>query len=377
MTAAPLARRAAESGVFASVEEIVEDARRGRIFVLVDDERRENEGDLVVPAQCATAEAIAFMARHGRGLICLALTQDRARELHLEPMQRRNSKGFGTAFTVSIEAREGVTTGISAADRAATVRAAIDPGRGPDDIATPGHVFPIVARDGGVLARAGHTEAAVDIARLAGLRPAGVICEIMNEDGTMARRSQLVGYCRRHGLKIGAIADLIAYRRRKDRIIERRLETALETGHAGRFALILYDDTIDGAEHVALVKGEIDAESPTLVRVHRLDLLADVLGDASGRRDGVLRDAMIAINEAGAGVVLLIGAASRRAIGERIAGGGREDGAVLREVGIGAQILRDIGVRAMTLLSNVEHSYVGLDGFGLRVVGRKPIPRRA
>lgn len=377
MTAAPLARRAAESEVFASVEEIVEDARRGRIFVLVDDERRENEGDLVVPAQCATAEAIAFMARHGRGLICLALTQDRARELHLEPMQRRNSKGFGTAFTVSIEAREGVTTGISAADRAATVRAAIDPERGPDDIATPGHVFPIVARDGGVLARAGHTEAAVDIARLAGLRPAGVICEIMNEDGTMARRSQLVGYCRRHGLKIGAIADLIAYRRRKDRIIERRLETALETGHAGRFALILYDDTIDGAEHVALVKGEIDAESPTLVRVHRLDLLADVLGDASGRRDGVLRDAMIAIDAAGAGVVLLIGAASRRAIGERIAGGGREDGAVLREVGIGAQILRDIGVRAMTLLSNVEHSYVGLDGFGLRVVGRKPIPRRA
>ena len=377
MTAAPLARRAAESGVFASVEEIVEDARRGRIFVLVDDERRENEGDLVVPAQCATAEAIAFMARHGRGLICLALTQDRARELHLEPMQRRNSKGFGTAFTVSIEAREGVTTGISAADRAATVRAAIDPERGPDDIATPGHVFPIVARDGGVLARAGHTEAAVDIARLAGLRPAGVICEIMNEDGTMARRSQLVEYCRRHGLKIGAIADLIAYRRRKDRIIERRLETALETGHAGRFALILYDDTIDGAEHVALVKGEIDAESPTLVRVHRLDLLADVLGDASGRRDGVLRDAMIAIDEAGAGVVLLIGAASRHAIGERIAGGGREDGAVLREVGIGAQILRDIGVRAMTLLSNVEHSYVGLDGFGLRVVGRKPIPRRA
>ena len=377
MTAAPLARRAAESEVFASVEEIVEDARRGRIFVLVDDERRENEGDLVVPAQCATPEAIAFMARHGRGLICLALTQDRARELHLEPMQRRNSKGFGTAFTVSIEAREGVTTGISAADRAATVRAAIDPERGPDDIATPGHVFPIVARDGGVLARAGHTEAAVDIARLAGLRPAGVICEIMNEDGTMARRAQLVDYCRRHGLKIGAIADLIAYRRRKDRIIERRLETALETGHAGRFALILYDDTIDGAEHVALVKGEIDAESPTLVRVHRLDLLADVLGDASGRRDGVLRDAMTAIDAAGAGVVLLIGAASRHAIGERIAGGGREDGAVLREVGIGAQILRDIGVRAMTLLSNVEHSYVGLDGFGLRVVGRKPIPRRA
>ena len=377
MTAAQPARRAAESGVFASVEEIVEDARRGRIFVLVDDERRENEGDLVVPAQCATPEAIAFMARHGRGLICLALTQDRARELHLEPMQRRNSKGFGTAFTVSIEAREGVTTGISAADRAATVRAAIDPERGPDDIATPGHVFPIVARDGGVLARAGHTEAAVDIARLAGLRPAGVICEIMNEDGTMARRSQLVEYCRSHGLKIGAIADLIAYRRRKDRLVERRLETALETGHAGRFSLILYDDTIDGAEHVALVKGEIDAESPTLVRVHRLDLLADVLGDASGRRDGVLRDAMIAIDEAGAGVVLLIGAASRRAIGERIAGGGGEDGAVLREVGIGAQILRDIGVRAMTLLSNVEHSYVGLDGFGLRVVGRKPIPRRA
>ena len=202
-------------GVFASIEEIIEDARRGRMFVLVDDEHRENEGDLVVPAQCATPDAINFMARHGRGLICLALTHERARQLHLEPMQRRNSSRFATAFTVSIEAKEGITTGISAADRAATIRTAIDPACGADDIATPGHVFPIVARDGGVLVRAGHTEAAVDIARLAGMLPAGVICEVMNEDGTMARRSELVGYCRRHDLKIGTIADLIAYRHRR------------------------------------------------------------------------------------------------------------------------------------------------------------------
>ena len=377
MTAETAARPPARAGagsVFASIEEIIDDARRGRLFVLVDDERRENEGDLVVPAQWATPDAINFMARHGRGLICLALTQERARALHLEPMQRRNSNRSGTAFTVSIEAREGVGTGISAADRATTVRTAIDPGRGAEDIATPGHVFPIVARDGGVLVRAGHTEAAVDIARLAGLAPAGVICEIMNEDGTMARRSQLMDYCRGHGLKIGAIADLIAYRRRKDRLIERQTETVLDTRHAGRFALILYDDTTDGAEHIALIKGGIDGASPALVRVHRLDLLADVLGDVDGHRDGVLRDSMAAIDEAGAGVLLLIGSARHHAIGERIAGAGREGGA-LREIGIGAQILRDIGVRSMTLLSNAEHDYVGLEGFGLRVVGRKPIPR--
>lgn len=361
--------------VFAGIDEIVEDARQGRMFVLVDDERRENEGDLVVPAECATPEAIAFMARHGRGLICLALTEERARQLRLEPMQRRNASRLGTAFTVSIEAKDGVTTGISAADRAATIRAAIDPGRGADDIATPGHVFPVVARDGGVLVRAGHTEAAVDIARLAGLTPAGAICEIMNEDGTMARRSDLVAYCRRHGLKIGAIADLIAYRRRKDRSIERRLATTLRTRRAGAFTLILYDDTTDGAEHIALVKGEIGGEAPVLARVHRLDLLADALGDASGERDGMLHDAMIAIHRAGSGVVLLIGSRHRHAIEERIAGENRDAGSALREIGIGAQILRDLGVSAMTLLSNAEHDYVGLDGFGLRVAGRQPIPR--
>ena len=376
MTAVPAASRHGDAPVFASIEEIVEDARQGRLFVLVDDEHRENEGDLVVPAECATPEAIAFMARHGRGLVCLALTHERARELHLEPMQRRNANRFGTAFTVSIEAKEGITTGISAADRATTIRAAIDPACGANDIATPGHVFPIVAREGGVLVRAGHTEAAVDIARLAGLRPAGVICEVMNEDGTMARRAQLIDYCRRHGLKIGTIADLIAYRRRKDRLIERQMETTMETRHAGRFTVVLYDDTTDGAEHLALVKGRIDGTEPALVRVHRLDLLADVLGDAGDRRDGVLHDAMMAIDEAGAGVVVLIGGARRHAIGERFSGGGREDGNALREIGIGAQILRDIGVRAMTLLSNAEHAYVGLDGFGLRVTGRQSIPRR-
>jgi len=364
-------------GVFASIEAIIDDARQGRMFVLVDDERRENEGDLVIPARWATPEVINFMARNGRGLICLALMPERAEALNLEPMQRRNATRFGTAFTVSIEAKEGVTTGISAADRAQTIRIALDPSSTADDIATPGHVFPIVARDGGVLVRAGHTEAAVDIARLAGLEPAGVICEVMNEDGTMARRADLIDYCREHGLKIGTIADLIAYRRRKDRLIERKLETEIETGHAGAFNLVLYDDTTDGTEHIALLKGDTSTDDPVLVRVHRLNLLADVLGDLSGGRDGELQDAMAAIEEAGRGIVVLIGESRHGAVGAQLAGGAANEGGALREVGIGSQILLDLGVQSMTLLSNSEHAYVGLDGFGLRVVGRQSITRDA
>ena len=366
--------------VFASIEDIIEDARAGRMFVLVDDEGRENEGDLVVPAECVTAETINFMARNGRGLICLALTGERATALNLEPMQRRNAARFGTAFTVSIEATEGITTGISAADRAHTVRTAIAPESVAADIATPGHIFPIVARDGGVLARAGHTEAAVDIARLAGKIPAGVICEVMKEDGTMARREDLLNYCREHDLKIGTIADLIAYRAAKDRLIERNLESSIETRHAGDFRLVLYDDTTDGAEHIALVKGDVaDTSEPVLVRVHRLNLLADVLGDVSGGRDGELRDAMAAIDAAGRGVALLIGEGRHGAVSSQIAnteGATATDGSALREVGIGSQILLDLGVRTMTLLSNSEHAYVGVEGFGLRVVGRQSIARR-
>lgn len=377
MTAAQPARRAAESGVFASVEEIVEDARRGRIFVLVDDERRENEGDLVVPAQCATPEAIAFMARHGRGLICLALTQDRARELHLEPMQRRNSKGFGTAFTVSIEAREGVTTGISAADRAATVRAAIDPERGPDDIATPGHVFPIVARDGGVLARAGHTEAAVDIARLAGLRPAGVICEIMNDDGTMARLPDLVKFARFHNLKIATIADLIAYRRRHETIVKRTHEIDFESRYGGRFRLVVYVNRVEYAEHIALVKGDVGDGDPVLVRMHALNVLEDLLGDEPDR-GSQLHAAMAEIGRRGRGVVVLIREPRPTALSdlvERRLGVGEVRSPRLRDYGAGAQILLDLGVKDMILLSNTaRRTIVGLDGYGLSVTDVRPIP---
>lgn len=364
-------------GVFASIEAIIEEARQGRMFVLVDDEKRENEGDLVIPARWATPDVINFMARNGRGLICLALTSERAQALNLEPMQRRNAANFGTAFTVSIEAKEGITTGISAADRAQTIRTALDSSSTADDIATPGHVFPIVARDGGVLVRAGHTEAAVDIARLAGLEPAGVICEVMNEDGTMARRADLIEYCREHDLKIGTIADLIAYRRRKDRLIERKLETEIETSHAGKFRLVLYDDTTDGTEHIALIKGDIDTDDAVLVRVHRLNLLADVLGDHSGGRDGELRDAMCAISDAERGIVVLIGESRHNAVAAQLAGGAAGEGGALREVGIGSQILLDLGVDTMTLLSNSEHAYVGLEGFGLRVVGRRSISRSA
>lgn len=367
------------AAVFATIEEIIDDARAGRMFVLVDDEGRENEGDLVIPAECVTAETINFMARNGRGLICLALVGERAAALNLEPMQRRNAARFGTAFTVSIEATEGITTGISAADRAHTVRTAIDPASTPADIATPGHVFPIVARDGGVLARAGHTEAAVDIARLAGKSPAGVICEVMKEDGTMARREDLLTYCREHDLKIGTIADLIAYRVAKDRLIERKLESTIETRHAGQFRLVLYDDTTDGVEHIALIKGDVaESADPVLVRVHRLNLLADVLGDVSGDRDGELRDAMSAIDAAGQGVALLIGEGRHGAVSSQLANtenATASDGGALREVGIGSQILLDLGVRTMTLLSNSEHAYVGVEGFGLRLAGRQTITR--
>ena len=295
-----------EPSVFASIEEIIDEARRGRVFVLVDDERRENEGDLVIPAAKASAETINFMARFGRGLICLALTRARAAELRLEPMQRRNVKRFDTAFTVSIEAKEGVSTGISAADRAHTIRTAIDPGSGADDLTTPGHVFPVVARDGGVLVRAGHTEAAVDIARLAGLEPAGVICEILNDDGTMARRDDLVDYCCRHRLRIGTIAALIAYRRRRDHVVERRLERDLDSRWGGRFRMVLYVNTVDYAEHLALVKGEISGQAPVLVRMHRVNPLNDLLGETGGGRSHELHTAMEMIGRAGRGVVVLI-----------------------------------------------------------------------
>jgi 3,4-dihydroxy 2-butanone 4-phosphate synthase/GTP cyclohydrolase II len=368
------------SEVKAAAEDIIEEARKGRMFILVDDEDRENEGDLVVPAQWATPEAINFMAKHARGLICLALTRERVEQLGLKLMAQNNGTRHQTAFTVSIEAREGVTTGISAADRARTVAVAIDPSCGPQDIVTPGHVFPLVARDGGTLERTGHTEAAVDLARLAGLTPAGVICEIMNDDGTMARRNDLITFAQRHGLKIGTIADLIAYRRRYDSIIKRISETKLDSIYGGDFRCVVYINKVTMAQHVALVKGDPAAPGPVVVRMHAVNLFTDTLGQRSGGRGGEIEASMRYIADEGRGVIVLIRepltvvlAEQRRRAGEPIAPAGVE----LRDYGVGAQILIDLGVKEMTLLTNSKKSIVGIEGFGLKVVGQKPVPGRA
>ena len=366
------------SEILASTADIIDEARQGRMFILVDDESRENEGDLVVPAQMAAPEAIAFMAKYGRGLICLALTRQRVDRLGLPLMARHNDTRHQTAFTVSIEAREGVTTGISAPDRARTIAVAIDPVKGSQDLITPGHVFPLVARDGGVLVRAGHTEAAVDIARLAGLDPSGVICEVMNDDGTMARRPDLVKFAQFHGLKIGTIADLIAYRRRYDRIVERALETAFDSRFGGRFRMIVYVNRVAYAEHVALVKGELGGPHPVLVRMHALNVLDDVLGDRSSGRGGELQAAMRMVAEHGRGVVVLIREALPTNLTDRVKGRAAAAPPAptgeLRDYGVGAQILLDLGVKDMILLSNTKRTIVGLDGYGLRVVEQRPIP---
>ena len=358
-----------------SVDEIIEDARKGKAIILVDEEDRENEGDLLIPAELADSEVINFMAKHGRGLICLALTGERVRELGLPLMSQHNLSRHQTAFTVSIEAREGVTTGISAADRARTVSVAIDPERGRDDIGSPGHVFPLVARDGGVLVRAGHTEAAVDIARLAGFNPSGVICEIMNDDGTMARLPDLVQFAQLHGLKIGTIADLIAYRRRHDTIVEKVVEADLDTLWGGHFHAIVYVNKVEYAEHLALIKGDISGPGPVLVRVHAFNFIDDVLGDRGGP-NGVLHQALRHIDAEGRGVVVLIREPRRTSLSgylELRAGGPPEGTLELRDYGIGAQILLDLGVREMILLSNSQRTIVGLDGYGLSVVERRLI----
>jgi 3,4-dihydroxy 2-butanone 4-phosphate synthase/GTP cyclohydrolase II len=357
-----------------AVEDIIEDAKQGRPFILVDAEDRENEGDLIIPAQFATPAQINFMAKHARGLICLAITPERARQLRLPPMAIENQTQFGTAFTVSIEAREGVTTGISAHDRAHTVSVATDPTKGPDDIVSPGHVFPLVAKEGGVLVRTGHTEAAVDIARLAGLQPAGVICEIMNDDGSMARLPDLIAFAQLHGLKIGAISDLIAYRRRTERYVERVLETPFESIY-GNFRLLIFRNTIDKSEHMVLVKGKVDPDKPTLVRVHHVDPAADMLGHVEGRRDYVpLALKAIAAHE-GAGVALFLRDPSPSWISDRYSGGHDQHAAVLRDVGVGSQILLDLGVREMILLTSTRARLPALEGYGLKIVERRPMHR--
>jgi 3,4-dihydroxy 2-butanone 4-phosphate synthase/GTP cyclohydrolase II len=353
-------------------EEILAEARAGRMFILVDDEDRENEGDLVIPAQFADAAAINFMAKHGRGLICLALTGERVEQLGLRLMAQSNASRHHTAFTVSIEAREGITTGISAADRARTIAVAIDPTKGPNDITTPGHVFPLLAREGGVLVRAGHTEAAVDLARMAGLNPAGVICEIMNDDGTMARLPDLIAFAQHHGLKVGTIADLIAHRRRTERLVERRAETVIDSVHGGTFRLIVYVNTVEYAEHIALVKGDIAAPGPVLVRMHALNVLTDVLGDRGGSD---LAAAMRMIEREGRGVVVLIREPRPTAISERVLRAANGGTPQLRDYGVGAQILLDLGVREMALLTNHPRTIVGLEGYGLSIVEHRPIPR--
>jgi len=360
-------------------EAIIEDARNGRMYILVDAEDRENEGDVIVPAQMATPEAINFMAKHARGLVCLAITQERAQQLNLPMMSQANGQRNQTAFTVSIEAREGVTTGISAHDRARTVSVAIDSAKGPGDIVTPGHVFPLVARRGGVLVRAGHTEAAVDISRLAGLVPAGVICEVMNDDGTMARLPDLVKFAQLHGLKVGTIADLIAYRRRHDHFITRSVETEIESHYGGRFRMMLYVNTVEYAEHIALVVGDIAAPGPVLVRMHAVNLLDDLLA-VKGGRDDVLARSMEIISREGRGVVVLIRESRATYISDLLL---RKEATPettpqrLKEYGVGAQILLDLGVKDMILLTNsVSRKIVGLEGYGLRVVGTRLVGSR-
>ncbi len=361
------------SGAISSIEEIIEDARNGKMYILVDAEDRENEGDIIVAAQFATPEIVNFMARHARGLICLAMARERAQALNLDMMTRDNRESMGTAFTVSIEAAEGVTTGISAHDRSKTVQAAIDPMRGAEAIVSPGHVFPLIAKDGGTLVRAGHTEAAVDISRMAGLYPAGVICEIMNDDGSMARLPELVSFAQLHGIKIGTIADLIAWRRRNDRFLERRIEAPLESVFADGFKTVIFRNNLDQNEHIALVRGQIRADEPTLVRVHRIDMLSDMLG-AKGHREGLVQAAMKEISASNMpGVIVFVYSMQPDLIANRL--GAKtpvkpDASRPLREYGIGAQILRELGVGRMVFLSDTAPTpLAGLEGYGLSIEG--------
>ncbi len=360
-----------------SIEELIEEIRQGRMVILMDDEDRENEGDLIMAAECVTPEAINFMARYARGLICLPLTRQRCEQLRLPLMVASTGDKHATNFTVSIEAAQGVTTGISAADRAATVLAAVKPDARPEDIVQPGHIFPLMAQDGGVLARAGHTEAGVDLARLAGFEPAAVIVEILNDDGTMARRPELEAFARRHGLKIGTVADLIRYRRRHEKMVERVAQCHLPTDY-GDFTLVAYQGAIDGAVHLALVKGSIEGDAPTLVRVHVGDLFTDLL---AARRDDCgmpLKAALERIEREGRGVAVVL--QHHESVTETVRRirdyqlqdrGGRlprpEPGEDLRTYGVGAQILADLGVRKMRVLGAPRKLH-GLSGFDLEVV---------
>ena len=357
------------SDAVSKIEEIIEDARNGRMFILVDHEDRENEGDLVIPAQMATPDAVNFMATHGRGLICLTLPGERIDALGLPLMASHNSSRHETAFTISIEAREGVTTGISAHDRARTISTAIDAGKGAADIATPGHVFPLRARDGGVLVRAGHTEAAVDISRLAGLNPSGVICEIMKEDGEMARLPDLVAFAQMHNLKIGTISDLIAYRRRHDNLVKVHKEETITSEFGGEWQLRVYADETQGAEHIALIKGDISTDAPVLVRMHAMDPMLDVVGVGPKGRRNEFGDAMTLIAEEGRGVLVLL-----RDVHMQLDAIDEVSPQTLRQYGLGAQILSSLGLGQIELLTNSpKPKVVGLDAYGLEITGTRKI----
>lgn len=354
-------------------QDLIEEARNGRMFILVDDEDRENEGDLVIPAQFATPDAINFMAKYARGLICLAMTRQRVEQLGLPLMSQQNGTRHQTAFTVSIEAREGVTTGISAADRARTVAVAINPESGRNDITTPGHVFPLMAREGGTLVRAGHTEASVDFSRSAGLYPAAVICEIMNDDGTMARMPDLVAFAQMHNLKLGTIADLIGHRRITERLVRKVEEGSYKHPAGGEWRAVVYANTVEYQEHLALVKGDLSEPGPVMVRMHAVDLLDDMTGSPHWI---AIHNAMHMISEAGRGVVVLIREHRKTALAERVRqlSQNTKPQKVLRDYGIGAQILLDLGVKDMVLLTNRRRTVVGLDGYGLNIIEQRPIP---
>jgi 3,4-dihydroxy 2-butanone 4-phosphate synthase/GTP cyclohydrolase II len=361
--------------------ELLDEARAGRMFILIDDEDRENEGDLVIPAQFATPEAVNFMARHARGLICLALTRDRVHQLGLHLMSQANGTRHETAFTVSIEAREGVTTGISAADRARTIAAAINPAGSRDDIVTPGHVFPLMAREGGTLIRAGHTEAAVDIARMAGLNPSGVICEIMNDDGSMARLPELVAFAQHHNLKLGTIADLIAHRHRTEKLVGKVNETSFTDVYGVTWRMLVYATTIEYCEHIVLLLGDVSGDEPVLVRMHPVDIMDNLM---LGPRMQMLLSSFRTIATAGRGAVVMLRESSPTTYSDAVT---RHRGQVrspvnLRDIGVGAQILADLGIHKLILLSNSHHHVVGVEGYGLQVVEHRaivshPVPMEA